>query len=146
MGEYTPKTLRAQAERFKHHDDWGDTQLRHDYDREAAFTLAHADAWEADLKFLGEDNNTLHNTLLEKDARIAALEKRLEEWDAAARYLLAHYPEDIFPATSDSPDAKAATFARRVLTWLLDPAERTRLADLDDAAARAEEKDDGGQS
>jgi hypothetical protein len=73
---------------------------------------------------------------------VEALEKRLEEWGAAARYLLAHYPEDVFPATSDSPDAKAGTFARRILTWLLDPAERTRLADLDDAAARTEEKSD----
>jgi len=68
------------------------------------------------------------NTVLE--ARIEALRKERDEWEAATRNLLEHYPEDVFPPNSNTPDAKAGTFARRLLTWLLDPVERTRLAAL----------------
>ena len=64
------------------------------------------------------------------EVRIEALEKDRDEWSGAARHLLEHYPEDVFPPNSNTPDAKAGTFARRLLTWLLDPVERTRLAAL----------------
>ena len=59
-----------------------------------------------------------------------ALEMERDEWGAATRYLQGHYPEDVFPPNSNTPDAKAGTFARRLLGWLLDPVERTRLAAL----------------
>jgi len=59
-----------------------------------------------------------------------ALEMERDEWEAAVRYLHGHYPEDVFPPNSNTPDAKAGTFARRLLGWLLDPVERTRLAAL----------------
>jgi len=61
-----------------------------------------------------------------------------DDWNLAVRCLLEHYPEDIFPPDSNSPDAKAGSFARRILTWLLDPIERARLA----ALCGEEEKDD----
>ena len=64
------------------------------------------------------------------EARIEALEKDRDEWSGAARHLLEHYPEDVFPPNGNTPDAKAGTFARRLLTWLLDPVERTKLAAL----------------
>jgi hypothetical protein len=67
---------------------------------------------------------------LKAEARIEALGKERDEWEAATRNLLEHYPEDVFPPNSNTPDAKAGTFARRLLTWLLDPVERTRLAAL----------------
>jgi hypothetical protein len=60
----------------------------------------------------------------------ATAEPERDGWERAARYLLEHYPEDVFPPESSTPDAKAATFARRILTWLLDPIERARLASL----------------
>jgi len=63
-------------------------------------------------------------------ARIEELEIERDEWEAAVRYLHGHYPEDVFPPNSNTPDAKAGTFARRLLGWLLDPVERTRLAAL----------------
>jgi len=64
------------------------------------------------------------------EARIEALEMERDEWEAATRNLLEHYPEDVFPPNSNTPDAKAGTFARRLLGCLLDPVERTRLAAL----------------
>jgi hypothetical protein len=79
----------------------------------------------------------LEGKLGQANAHIEALEKEPNEWQAATRHLLEHYPEDVFPPNSNTPDAKAGTFARRLLTWLLDPAERARLAAL---AAEEEKK------
>lgn len=62
--------------------------------------------------------------------RAKALEMGQNEWEAATRHLLEHYPEDVFPPNSNTPDAKAGTFARRLLGWLLNPVERARLAAL----------------
>lgn len=74
--------------------------------------------------------NRMLATIKALEARIEALEKDRDEWSGAARHLLEHYPEDVFPPNGNTPDAKAGTFARRLLTWLLDPVERTRLAAL----------------
>jgi len=72
----------------------------------------------------------LEGKLGQANAHIEALEKEPNEWQAATRHLLEHYPEDVFPPNSNTPDAKAGTFARRLLTWLLDPVERARFAAL----------------
>lgn len=64
------------------------------------------------------------------EARIEVLDKDIAEWEAAAQYALDHYPEDIFPVEGTSQDAKAGTFARRLMGWLLDPAERKKWAAL----------------
>jgi hypothetical protein len=120
--------------------------LRHS-DVGEAFDLI-ASAWEADrhdtevvrrniLEIVGE-LKTAHVRHEADLVRIEALERECNEWDAAARHLLEHYPEDVFPPNSDTPDAKAGTFARRLLTWLLDPVERARFA-----ALAAEEETDG---
>ena len=76
------------------------------------------------------DANVKTPRVLELEARIEGLEHERDEWEAATRNLQEHYPEDVFPPESKSPDAKAGTFARRLLGWLLDPVERTRLAAL----------------
>jgi hypothetical protein len=41
---------------------------------------------------------------------------RKATWDAifAVRHLAAHYPESMFPLSSDTPEARAANFARRL--------------------------------
>jgi len=70
------------------------------------------------------------DALAQEIADREALEMERDEWEAAVRYLHGHYPEDVFPPNSNTPDAKAGTFARRLLGWLLDPVERTRLAAL----------------
>ena len=81
------------------------------------------DKWEREFQ-------RTHDALALALARIEALEKEPNEWQAATRHLLEHYPEDVFPPNSNTPDAKAGTFARRLLTWLLDPVERARFAAL----------------
>ena len=81
------------------------------------------DKWEREFQ-------RTHDALALALARIEALEKEPNEWQAATRHLLEHYPEDVFPPNSNTPDAKAGTFARRLLTWLLDPVERAHFAAL----------------
>ena len=99
-------------------------------------TLEEAEKAGSYCQICGIDAGLLHRFL---DARVAlaqeiadreALEMERDEWGAATRYLQGHYPEDVFPPNSNTPDAKAGTFARRLLTWLLDPVERARLAAL----------------
>ena len=92
-----------------------------------------ATAWTADLENLCIVRKTVkaqRDVVISQETRIEELEKDREEWGAATRYLQGHYPEDVFPPNSNTPDAKAGTFARRLLGWLLDPVERTRLAAL----------------
>jgi hypothetical protein len=73
MDEMTPETLKQQAERFRRHDDWGDSQLRNDYDREAAFTLSHASAWETQIASLTERREALRELRIQMLAAKAEL-------------------------------------------------------------------------
>ena len=54
-----------------------------------------------------------------------------EEWEQAVANIHNQYPADIFPPDSDSPDAKAGTWARRVCVQVITEAWRLNTAHLD---------------
>lgn len=47
-----------------------------------------------------------------------------EEWEQAVTNIFEHYPAEIFPPDSDSPDAKAGTWARKICLSIITEAWR----------------------
>jgi len=47
-----------------------------------------------------------------------------ERWRAAVAWVRDHYPEDVFPADSATPDAVSARFARRLCDLIVERAGR----------------------
>lgn len=56
-----------------------------------------------------------------------------EDWEQAVANIFEHYPPDVFPPDSGSPDAKAGTWARKVCLNIITEAWRLNTARLEDS-------------
>jgi hypothetical protein len=54
-----------------------------------------------------------------------------EDWEQAVSNIFDYYPPDIFPPDSDSPDAKAGTWARKICLNIITEAWRVNTARID---------------